>query len=128
MAKPPEGDPGSPSPQDRTAIRFRRATGQYANFLWLFALGMLWGASYLFIKVAVAEVSAWTLVAGRMLLAAVIMWVVIRASGISMPRSQRLWGAYAVMGFFSGALPLTAFLFLRLSGFQSNLMLTKHPL
>ena len=30
--------------------------------------------------------------------------------------------------FFSGALPLTAFLFLRLSGFQSNLMLTKHSL
>lgn len=68
-------------------------------------LGTLWGASYLFIKVTVSEVPALTLVAGRLLLGASTMWLVLSLSGRSMPRSRALWGSFAVMGLLSGALP-----------------------
>jgi len=75
------------------------------NLALLLMLGMLWGSSYLFIKVTVAEVPPLTLVAGRLSLSAVMLWLLLRVLGRSMPRSRSLWGTYAVMGFFSGTLP-----------------------
>jgi drug/metabolite transporter (DMT)-like permease len=75
------------------------------NLLLLLILGTIWGSSYLFIKVAVADVPPLTLVAGRLTLAAVILWAVMAASRQAMPRKRSLWGAYTVMGFFSGTLP-----------------------
>jgi len=75
------------------------------NLLWLIVLGTLWGSSYLFIKVIVAEVPALTLVVGRLALAAILLWGILRARGLSMPRSRRAWGDYAVMGLLSAALP-----------------------
>ena len=77
------------------------------NFLLLVCLGIIWGSSYLFIRVAVAEVPALTLVAARLALAAVILWLALRTQGKRLPRSRKLWGAYAVMGILSGALPYT---------------------
>jgi drug/metabolite transporter (DMT)-like permease len=65
----------------------------------------MWGSSYLFIKVAVAEVPVMTLVTGRLLLAAAILWVLVLLSRHRLPRSRSLWGAYTVMGFLSGTLP-----------------------
>ncbi len=75
------------------------------NLLLLLILGIIWGASYLFIKVIVAEVPVLTLVAGRVTLATVIMWGILRARGLSLPRSRRMWGAYAMLGFLGAALP-----------------------
>ena len=77
------------------------------DLLLLLILGTLWGSSYLFIKVAVTEVPAMTLVAGRLLLSATILWIVLRIVGQSMPRSRSLWGAYTVMGVLNGTLPYT---------------------
>ena len=77
------------------------------NLILLLILGALWGSSYLFIRVTVAEVPAPTLVAGRLLLGAAILWILVRLSGRRMPRSRSLWGAYAVMGILSGAVPWT---------------------
>ena len=75
------------------------------NLLLLLILGTIWGASYLFIKVIVAEVPAFTLVAGRLTLAAIIMWGILRARGLSLPRSRRMWRAYAVLGVLGAAVP-----------------------
>jgi drug/metabolite transporter (DMT)-like permease len=79
--------------------------GRYLDLGWLLILGALWGSSYLFIKVAVADVPALTLVAARLGLGAAVLWVVLRATGRSMPRSRSTWGAFAVMGLLNGALP-----------------------
>jgi len=75
------------------------------KLLLLFALGTLWGSSYLFIKVTVTEVPALTLVAGRLTLAAVMMHLILRARGLSLPRDRRMWGVYAVMALFNAAVP-----------------------
>jgi drug/metabolite transporter (DMT)-like permease len=79
--------------------------GRYLDLFWLLVLGGLWGSSYLFIKVAVGEVPALTLVAARLVLGAAVLWVLLRVSGQSMPRSRSLWGAFAVMGCLNGAVP-----------------------
>ena len=75
------------------------------NLLLLLILGTIWGGSYMFIKVIVAEVPVFTLVAGRLTLATMIMWGLLRAQGLSLPRSRRMWGRYAVLGFLGMAVP-----------------------
>jgi drug/metabolite transporter (DMT)-like permease len=75
------------------------------NVLLLLLLGAVWGSSYLFIKVIVAEVPVLTLVAARLVLSAAIMWALLLFLRRAIPRRRSLWGAYAVMGFFSGTLP-----------------------
>jgi drug/metabolite transporter (DMT)-like permease len=77
------------------------------NFLWLLLLAGLWGPSFLFIKVAVGEISPFTLVTGRVGLAALLLYLILRLQGRALPRSGRLWGCFAVAGFFSNALPFT---------------------
>lgn len=71
----------------------------------LLLLGTIWGSSYLFIKVVVGEVPVLTLVAGRLLLSTAVMWLLLPLLRYTFPRSRKLWGAYAVMGFLSGTLP-----------------------
>ena len=79
--------------------------GSYRDIFWLLILGTLWGSSYLFIKVTVAEVPPLLLVTGRLLMSALILWGLLLASRQPVPRTWALWRAYAVMGFLSGALP-----------------------
>jgi len=81
------------------------ASSKYVNLLLLVALGTIWGASYLFIKVIVAEVPALTLVAGRLSVAALAMWGIVRARRLGMPRSARMWGVFALLGFVGLAMP-----------------------
>lgn len=78
---------------------------RYLDLFLLLVLGAVWGSSYLFIKVGVAEVPPLTFVTARLALGAVIMWVLLRILGYSVPRDRALWAAYAVMGLLSGALP-----------------------
>jgi drug/metabolite transporter (DMT)-like permease len=78
---------------------------RYANLVWLLVLGTLWGSSYLFIKIVVAEVPTLTLVAGRLLVASVALWVIVRVLGISMPRDWRVWRTYAILGLLGAAAP-----------------------
>jgi drug/metabolite transporter (DMT)-like permease len=71
----------------------------------LLFLGAVWGSSYLFIKVGVAEVPPLTFVTARLVLGAIIMWGLLRVLGYPVSRDWTLWAAYVVMGLFSGALP-----------------------
>ena len=75
------------------------------NLLLLLILGAIWGSSYMFIKVIVAETPAFTLVAGRLTLAAIVLWLILRVRGLSLLHSRRIWRAYAVLGFVGAALP-----------------------
>jgi len=75
------------------------------NLLLLLILGTMWGSSYMFIKVAVADVPPFTLVAGRLTLAAIILWGVLLARRQPVARSPSSWAAFAIMGLLNGALP-----------------------
>jgi drug/metabolite transporter (DMT)-like permease len=82
-----------------------QSTRRHVDVFWLMILAALWGCSYLFIKVAVSEVPALTLVAARLVLGAAVLWVLVRISGQSMPRRRSLWATYAAMGLLNGAIP-----------------------
>jgi len=92
---------------DQTDVRRPAIPARYVNLMWLLALGTLWGSSYLFIKIVVAEVPALVLVAGRLLVASVAMWIILRVLGLKMPRSGRAWRTYALLGFLGAAAPYT---------------------
>jgi len=68
-------------------------------------LGVIWGASFLFIKVAVADIPPFTLVLGRTALAALVLYLVVRRRGRKMPPLGPIWGTFFVMGLFNGAIP-----------------------
>jgi drug/metabolite transporter (DMT)-like permease len=74
----------------------------------LFLLGAIWGASYMFIKVGGAEIPTFTFVAGRTLIAAIALFIVLRLRGESMPRTRRAWLPLIAMGIFNGVIPYTA--------------------
>ena len=77
------------------------------NFAILFVLGLIWGASFLFIKVAVVTIPPFTVAFGRTALAALILYVVLRYRGLKLGSWGHLWGAFLVLGLFNGAVPYT---------------------
>src|SRR5258706_340589 len=68
------------------------------EWLMLLALGGLWGGSFFFGKVALAELPPCTVLLGRVGLAAVTLQLMLRAAGLRLPRDPRSWGAFLVMG------------------------------
>lgn len=54
-------------------------------------LALLWGSSYLFIKVAIAEIPPVTLIALRVLGAAIFLLLVMRARSEQLPRDMHIW-------------------------------------
>ena len=77
------------------------------NFLILLCLGLIWGASFLFIKVAVVTIPPFTVAFGRTALAALILYLVMRSRGLKMPALGSVWGSFLVMGLCNGAVPYT---------------------
>jgi drug/metabolite transporter (DMT)-like permease len=74
------------------------------------SLAAIWGASYLFIKVAVDEIAPTTMMAARMLLAGLILFVVLSLRGGVRRAGRDLIGARyegLVLGVVNAALPFT---------------------
>ncbi|HSB42847.1 MAG TPA: DMT family transporter [Methylomirabilota bacterium] len=68
-------------------------------------LAILWGVSFLFSKVALAEVPPFTLVLGRFGLAALALLLAARLGGHRLPRSPRIWAGLLVLGALNGFIP-----------------------
>jgi drug/metabolite transporter (DMT)-like permease len=64
-------------------------------------LALLWGSSYLFIKVAVTEIPPLTLIALRVMGAAAFLAVVMQARGERFPRDGRTWRMLLLQAFFN---------------------------
>ncbi len=72
-------------------------------------LGVIWGTSFLFIKVAVHEVHPLWLTFGRVATGAVTMLVVLLATRDRLPRDPRLWAHLVVVAAVGVAIPFTLF-------------------
>lgn len=70
-------------------------------------LGLVWGSSFLWIKIAVREVGPFTLVAFRLLFAVLGLIVVLLWQKQPLPRDRRTWLAYLFMGAVNTAIPFT---------------------
>jgi drug/metabolite transporter (DMT)-like permease len=77
------------------------------DWLLLLALAGLWGTSFLVIKIAVREIPPVTLVAARFLIAASVLSAVVRARGLRLPSSRRVWSHYLLMGVIGNSVPFT---------------------
>lgn len=76
-------------------------------WLELITLGLIWGASFLAIRIALDEVTfLWTVV-HRVGWAALILWAVVRWKGIPLPRSSGIWGAFLIMGCLNNVIPFS---------------------
>ena len=71
----------------------------------LLALGAIWGASFLFIKVLVDETSALEVVQGRLFFGALAVGVVMAGRRTPIPRERALWPGVVPWALFGVAVP-----------------------
>ena len=71
----------------------------------LLALACLWSGVFFLIKLALDDLRPCTVVALRLGIGALILRLVVLASGARMPTSLRTWGAFAGMGALNNFLP-----------------------
>ena len=79
-------------------------TGELALLL---LLATLWGASYSFIKVGVATIPPVTLIAGRTLIAGVLLLLIMRWRGVRMPLDGATWGRFTFQACLNSVVPWT---------------------
>lgn len=72
-------------------------------------LAAIWGSSFLFIKVAVAELHPMYITLGRVALGAVTMLALVAVLRDRLPRSPRVWLHLVVVGTIGVAVPFTLF-------------------
>lgn len=77
------------------------------EWLLLVVLSILWGGSFFFAELALAELAPLTVVAGRVALAAVALRIVLRARGTLLPNDRRSWARFFAMGALNNAIPFT---------------------
>ena len=71
----------------------------------LLLLSMLWGGSYFFVEIALLEWSPLLIVAVRVTIAAFVIWGIVLAAGLPLPRSRPAWMALFWMGLLNNVIP-----------------------
>jgi len=79
--------------------------GPRSGLGYLLLLAGLWGPSLLFIRFTVHDVPPITMVAGRMVGATALLYVLLRLRGGHLPRGRKIWGQSAVLALIGTALP-----------------------
>ncbi|WP_260987550.1 DMT family transporter [Roseomonas gilardii] len=70
-------------------------------------LSLLWGGSFFFSKVALAELPPLTVVLVRVSIATGALWLYLRLRGIPVPAGAGLWRAFFGMGLLNSLVPFT---------------------
>ncbi len=81
------------------------------DWLILGILSLLWGGSFLFGRVAVAEWPPFTIVFCRVAGGAVILAIAARAMGVAFPTNRGLWGSFIVLALLSNVIPFSLIVF-----------------
>lgn len=82
---------------------------KWKNFLLLLVLAALWGPSFLFIKVAVAQIPPLTIVLGRVGVGGLLLYGVLRLQGRNLPPLGRVWLHFAFAAIVQNAIPFLLF-------------------
>jgi len=75
------------------------------DWLLLFALVAMWGSSFMFNSIAVASLPPWSVVAGRIGLAALVLTAIVYLLGRRLPPLGRGWWPYVVVALIGNAIP-----------------------
>ena len=73
------------------------------------ALTFIWGSSFLLMKVGLRSLAPLQISGLRIVCGAVVLLILLTASGGRLPRERRLWAHLMVTGFFLGSLPFSLF-------------------
>ena len=76
---------------------------------WFFALGLIWGCSFLFIKLGLEALTPVGVAFGRLAIGSVTLLLVARATGTRLPRARRTWGYLALVALLFCSIPFTLF-------------------
>ena len=75
------------------------------DWLSLLALTVLWGSAFFFNELALASFTPSVLVAGRIVIATVLIYGYLRLTGETLPRAGRAWFPIVVLAVFGNVLP-----------------------
>jgi len=70
-------------------------------------LSLIWGASFLSIRVALNEIGPLTAVAHRTGWAMLILWAYVVIRRLELPTDLRVWGAFLMMGLLNNVIPFS---------------------
>ena len=73
----------------------------------LILLALVWGGSFLSIRIALDEVSPLTSVAHRTSWAMVALWLVVLIMRLPVPKSPRIWMSFVIMGLLNNIIPFS---------------------
>ncbi|MBM7068478.1 DMT family transporter [Actibacterium sp. 188UL27-1] len=76
-------------------------------WLELLLLGLIWGASFMTIRIALDEVSVLSSVVHRVGWAAIALWVIVWLRGLKIPTNPMVWFAFIGMGILNNVLPFS---------------------
>ncbi|RPK67421.1 putative DMT superfamily transporter inner membrane protein [Streptomyces sp. ADI96-02] len=102
---PPTSAPGAP-PARRTAVDWR---------IRFAALSIIWGFSFLLIKVGTEAYAPFQVTFGRLLAGTAVLVAAMAVRRERLPRSARTWGHLTVAAFFLNALPFSLFSYAELT-------------
>ena len=86
-----------------------RTTMNRSDWLILLVLAVIWGGAFFFIGVAVRHVPPLTYVWLRLSIAAVGMWIYVKARMGSLGLPRQVWGAIVLLAILNNALPFALF-------------------
>ncbi len=75
------------------------------EWVMLIVLSVLWGGSFFFVGVAVADLPPLTIVSLRVGLAAITLWCIAFVMGLRPPKSVGVWVAFLGMGLLNNVIP-----------------------
>ena len=77
------------------------------DWMMLITLATVWGGSFLFNAILVAELPVITIVAIRVTVAALALWGFARVTGRKIPTTPQVWGALLILGVLNNAIPFS---------------------
>ncbi|MCO5190104.1 MAG: EamA family transporter [Anaerolineae bacterium] len=97
---------------------------RHNNKVWIafLALALMWGTSFMFIKIAVQTLQPFTMVGLRLLIGWLGLLAILKWKRLSLPRDRMMWRHFAFMGAFNTAIPFVLFTWAEsgVSGIESS--------
>lgn len=78
-----------------------------ATWSMLLLLSVLWGGSFLYVKVALAELPPVTIVALRVVFGGAFLFAILRLRGLTLPRDPALWMGFGMLALLNTIVPFT---------------------
>jgi drug/metabolite transporter (DMT)-like permease len=75
------------------------------DWLLLGLLALIWGNAFVFTKTALVTIPPTTIVAGRLVIAAIVLCGLVKGAGLEFPRSSSVWRSIVAMALIGTALP-----------------------